>query len=156
MARVMRFQAQPILTAKVEGQALASDIPLSFWGGFDPDTGRIIDQRHPLAGQVATTAILVLPCGRGSCSGSGVLLEAIRNHTAPAAILLSRPDPIICLGAILGQELYGTFPAILLVPDADRLRITTGDTVAIDYDWITVTSHARKRPSPCTQGEGSG
>jgi predicted aconitase with swiveling domain len=98
----------------------------------------------------------VLPSGRGSCSGSGVLLEAIRNHTAPAAILLSRPDPIICLGAILGQELYGAFPAILHVHEADRLRITTGDTVDIEYDRINVTTHAKIRPSPCVRGEGSG
>jgi predicted aconitase with swiveling domain len=136
----MRFRGQPILSAGVSGIALVADVPLSFWGGFEPDTGLIIDQRHPLAGQSAMKAVLVLPSGRGSCSGSGVLLESVRNGTAPAAILMARLDPIISLGAILGEELYGTFPTIAIINDAERSQIATGDTIAIaDDGWITVT-----------------
>ncbi len=85
MDRVTVFPGQPVATGSARGEAVAADVPLSFWGGFDPETGVIIDRRHPLAGQLASGRVLVIPSGRGSCSGSGVLLEAIHNGTAPAA-----------------------------------------------------------------------
>jgi predicted aconitase with swiveling domain len=37
-----------------------------------------------------------------------VLAEAVRAGTAPAAIVLRDPDPIVALGAIVARELYGT------------------------------------------------
>lgn len=132
MARVISFAARPVVPREASGEALAADVPLSFWGGFDPDRGEIIDRRHPLAGCSATGRVLVIPFGRGSCSGSGVLLEAIHNGTAPAAILTSELDPIISLGAVLGHELYGDFPAVLVITDEQRGLIATGDFIDID------------------------
>ena len=141
MGHLTRFRAEPILPGQVSGTVLAADTPLSFWGGYDPATGQIIDQRHPLAGNNARNHILVIPSGRGSCSGSGVLLEAIRNGTAPRAIVISRVDPIICLGAILGDELYSSHPVIALVEDAVRERIATGDWLTIsETGQITISS----------------
>ena len=128
------IQATPILPGAVAGEILASDTPLSFWGGFDSATGEIIDRRHPLSGQNARNRILVLPSGRGSCSGSGVLLEAIRNGTAPLAIVTSRVDPIIALGAILGDQLYALYPVMVIVEDAERLLLRSGDRLSISED----------------------
>jgi predicted aconitase with swiveling domain len=143
MGPLIQFQGDPILAGEAAGEVLAADMPLSFWGGFDPQTGQIIDQRHPLTGQIASGRILVIPSGRGSCSGSGVLLEAIRNGTAPAAIITTRLDPIICLGAILGDELYGTHPAIIVADQSMTDHLTTGD-------WLTVTAdgHFTVNPFP--------
>ena len=36
MGRVTVVMGTAILAGIVEGEALASDTPLSFWGGFDP------------------------------------------------------------------------------------------------------------------------
>jgi predicted aconitase with swiveling domain len=131
---------QSVASGSARGEALAADVPLSFWGGFDPETGVIIDRRHPLAGQLATGRVLVIPSGRGSCSGSGVLLEAIHNGTAPAAIVTSRLDPVISLGCILGDELYASHPVLIVIPDQDRRGIQTGDMIEIDdRGVITVT-----------------
>jgi len=48
-----------------------------------------------------------------------VLAEAIRSGVAPAAILLGQNDPIIVLGALVAQQLYGTrMPVVLLDHDA--------------------------------------
>jgi predicted aconitase with swiveling domain len=80
----------------------------------------------------AAGSVLIIPAGRGSCSGSGVILEAIANGTAPAAIVLSQADPIICLGAILGEELYDRSPAVLVVSETERRQFAGGDTVTID------------------------
>jgi predicted aconitase with swiveling domain len=148
MAQLTSFKGEPILEKAMRGVAYAADTPLSFWGGFDPDTGMIIDQRHPLAGQNASGQILVIPAGRGSCSGSGVILEAIVNHTAPAAILISRVDPIIALGCILGAELYDACPALLVIADDDRQLIRTGDEISIsNTGWITIHRARSARPS---------
>jgi predicted aconitase with swiveling domain len=128
------------VAGSARAEALAADAPLSFWGGFDPETGIIIDRRHPLTGQLATGRVLVVPSGRGSCSGSGVLLEAIHNGTAPAAIITSRLDPVIGLGCILGDELYGRHPPMVVIPNQDRLQINTGDLVEVDdRGLVTVT-----------------
>jgi predicted aconitase with swiveling domain len=141
---MMRILGQPMLPGAASGEALAADVPLSFWGGLDPDTGAIIDKRHPLVGEVAAGRVLVLPAGRGSCSGSGVLLEAIRNGTAPVAIVTSRVDAIIALGAILGDELYARGPVTIVIPEHDRRAIASGDRVEIDEDgWLTVTPQRR-------------
>jgi predicted aconitase with swiveling domain len=124
--------ATAIVAGEAAGVALTASEPLSFWGGLNPDTGEIIDRRHPLSGQLVTGRVLVLPHGRGSCSASGVFLEAIRNGTAPAAVIVSRIDPIIGLGAILGEELYArTIPVVLVSPD-DRAAIADEDRVEIN------------------------
>jgi predicted aconitase with swiveling domain len=124
--------ATAIVSGEAAGVAITASEPLSFWGGLNPDTGEIIDRRHPLSGQIVTGRVLVLPHGRGSCSASGVFLEAIRNGTAPAAIIVSRIDPIIGLGAILGEELYERTIPILLVSADDRATIADGDSVEIN------------------------
>ena len=140
MASVTVVPGRSVAGGSARGEALVADIPLSFWGGFDPETGVIIDRRHPLAGQLATDRVLIIPSGRGSCSGSGVLLESIRNGTAPVGIITSRLDPVISLGCILGDELYASHPPFVVIPDRNRRRIETGDLIEIDdRGFVTVT-----------------
>ena len=116
------------------GRALVTNEPLSFWGGVDPRTGEIIDRHHPLRGECLTGRVLVLPHGRGSCSASGVLLEAIVGGTGPAAILTTRLDPILGLGSILADELHGlTVPVVVLDSD-DAACIRAGDEIAVEAD----------------------
>ena len=146
MGGVTAFSGQPVAGGSARGEAVAADVPLSFWGGFNPDTGIVIDRRHPLSGQKATGRVLVIPSGRGSCSGSGVLLEAIHNGTAPAAIITSRLDPVIGLGCILGDELYDSHPPMVVIPDRDRLRIESGDLIDVnDHGLVTVTRQKSDR-----------
>jgi predicted aconitase with swiveling domain len=128
---VTRLAGTPLVDGKATGIALVTDTPLSFWGGVDPHTGEIIDRRHPLDGEVIADRILILPSGRGSCSASGVLLESILNGTAPAGIVVSEIDPIIGLGAILGDELLGRTVPVVLVAAAERERSASGQSVSI-------------------------
>lgn len=122
-------EARTLVEGSAEGEVLVLDEPLSFWGGMDPATGRVIDPRHPQAGADVAGRVLVMPAGRGSSSSSSVLAEAIRAGTAPAAILLLEPDAIVALGAIVARELYGIAVPVVLVPGAPpavpgrRLRV---------------------------------
>jgi hypothetical protein len=97
------------------GTPIRLTAPLSFWGGTDNE-GRIVDAHHPQCGAVLTGRILLMESGRGSSSASSVLAEQIRARTAPAAIILSRPDPIIPLGALIAAELYDLNLPVVVAP----------------------------------------
>jgi predicted aconitase with swiveling domain len=132
MGIAVHIEGRFLVEGLAEGKVVASDEPISLWGGLDPATGEIIDRRHPLSGQIVSGRILSIPFGRGSCSASGVLLEAIHHDTAPAAIVVSRVDPILGLGAILGDELLGRQVPVVLVTEHDRQRLVSGMLVSID------------------------
>ena len=109
--------ARTLVAGTAVGPALVLDEPLSFWGGVDPQTGEVVDVRHPQHGANVTGRILVMPSGRGSSSSSSVLAEAIRAGTAPAAIVLGEADPILALGAIVARELYGKATPVVVAAD---------------------------------------
>jgi predicted aconitase with swiveling domain len=93
--------------------------PLSFWGGYDPATGRIIDRWHPDHGRSCAGRILAMRSSRGSSSGSSVLAEAIRAGVAPAAVLLAERDPVVTIGAMVAAELYGLACPVVVVGSGD-------------------------------------
>ena len=122
------------------GEALVSGVPISLWGGLDPETGEIIDRRHPLSGSIVTGRWLVVPHGRGSCSASGVFLESAHNGRAPCGVIVSQPDPIIGLGAILADEVLGIqIPMLQLDPDVWS-QITTGTSISYDGTHLSILS----------------
>jgi len=100
------------------GLVLASSVPLSLWGGVDPGRGEVIDRHHPLCGECITERVLVIPHGRGSCTDSVLLLEAIHAGQAPALIVLNRIDAIIALGAIATEEVLSLSVPIVVLDDA--------------------------------------
>ena len=110
------------------GPALVLSAPISFWGGIDAETGDVIDHSHPGLGQNVAGCILVMPSGRGSSSSSSVLAEAIRRGTAPAGILMERPDPILAVGAIVAEFLYEIRMPLVV---CDISRIASGDRITI-------------------------
>jgi len=110
-------EARALVPGTAEGMLLVLDQPLSFWGGLDPETGDVVDVRHPQLGANVVGRILVMPSGRGSSSSSSVLAEAIRAGTAPAAIVLGQADPILALGAIVARELYGKVTPVVVATD---------------------------------------
>jgi predicted aconitase with swiveling domain len=140
------LKGQVLVAGSVAGQAICSDVPLSFWGGVNPATGEVIDRRHPLFGRVLTGKVLVLPHGRGSCSASGVLFESIHNVTAPSAILVSHVDPIIALGSILGDEIYQQPIPLILISEDERAEIPNDAFIRVDVDGsVTVTEIEQKQ-----------
>ena len=115
----MTIAGEALTPGQARGTTLVLDEPISFWGGVDENTGRVIDTHHPQSGASVTGTILVLRCGRGSSSSSSVLAECLRNGVGPAAIVLAEPDPILALGALVAGELYATeIPVVVLPPDA--------------------------------------
>ena len=111
--------ARSILGGRAEGPVLATEEPLSFWGGVDPATGRIIDVHHPLHGQCITGAVLMMPSTRGSCTGSGVLLDLALTGRAPAALVFCEAEDVVTLGALIAAGMFGhPLPVLRLSPGA--------------------------------------
>jgi uncharacterized protein len=121
-----------LVPGRARGVAIVLDEPLSFWGGLNPDTGRIIDAHHPQVGAEIAGHVLVMPAGRGSSSSPSVLAEAIRAGHGPAAIVLRDPDPIVALGAIVAVELYGIAVPVVVGDPAGYRAIVTGAMVSVD------------------------
>ncbi|HJS27237.1 MAG TPA: DUF126 domain-containing protein [Actinomycetota bacterium] len=133
-------EARTLVPGTGRGEVLVLDEPLSFWGGVDPATGEVIDVRHPQRGANVAGRVLLMASGRGSSSSSSVLAEAVRAGTAPAAIVLAEPDPILALGAIVARELYGREVPIVVSSGRD---VRDGDVVTV----LAETSVAEILPS---------
>ena len=132
MARVIA--GRPIVAGVADGEALVTSEPLSFWGGFDFQTGTIIDRHHPLVGVRASGRVLAVPFSKGSSTTTAVLLEAVRAHTAPAAIVTTGTDAFFALASIVAETMYGrSFPVIALNP-ADFGSLRTGTRLRIERD----------------------
>lgn len=118
---------------------LVLDAPISFWGGVDPATGKIIDARHPQNAEAIGGRALCLPGTIGSSGASSVLLELVHRGKAPAALILDHPDAILLLGLIAAGEMGWRHPiAVRLGKDAfprlkDRVvTVHTDGRISID------------------------
>ena len=101
----------------VDSDIVICDEGLSFWGGVDPNTGVIIDTHHSNCGEKLSGKIVLMPTSRGSCSGSGVLLQLAQNGNAPAALIFRETEDILTLGAMIAERLFDKNIAVLrLVP----------------------------------------
>lgn len=113
------MNARSILAGVADGTIIACSEALSFWGGVDPGSGCVIDVHHPLHGQCLTGAILLMPTSRGSCSGSGVLLDLALTGRAPAALIFSEAEDVLTLGALVAAEMFDrSLPVLRVTQDA--------------------------------------
>ncbi len=108
--------------------ALTLAEPLSFWGGYDPTTGTILDVHHPQSGQCLAGHIVIMPGARGSAGTPACIAEAIRRGVAPAGFILGTPDVNIATGTLIARSLYGA-----------ACPVVTAD--AHDYDILIAAGH---------------
>lgn len=128
------IQGRVVVPGEASGELLVSTQPLSFWGGYDHQTGEIIDRRHPLSGRIAAGRILAIPNTVGSSTTTAVLLEAVRAGTAPAALLTTSIDSFLALASIVAEEMYGRpIPIAALSPEQFE-KLETGGNVSLRMD----------------------
>jgi predicted aconitase with swiveling domain len=119
-----------IFHGTVQGEALVTSQPISFFGGVDPETGVVVERGHSLEGQSITGKVLVFPTGRGSTVGSYTLYRLKMNRHAPIAILNTECETIIAVGCIIAE-----------IPCVDQLPIhiiTPGSLIRIDGDLVNI------------------
>ena len=132
----MILKGKVVIPGEARGKALVSDEPLSFWGGYDWQTGEIIDRRHKLSGALAKDRILAVPFTRGSSTTTAVLLEAIRAKTAPAAILTTDVDFFFALASVVADELYASPLPLVALAEIDFRLLRTGEEVRVSRDGM--------------------
>jgi predicted aconitase with swiveling domain len=139
------MSGRPVVSARADGEALVTSEPLSFWGGYDFASGRIIDTHHPLAGVCAAGRVLAVPFTKGSSTTTAVLLEAVRAGTAPAAILTTGVDSFFALASIAADVMYGRpFPVVALDPE-QFATLETGMRVSVEPDGTIRYSRSANR-----------
>lgn len=139
----MTFEGEALTSGQASGKTLVLDEPISFWGGVDENTGRVIDTHHPQLGASVAGVVLVLRCGRGSSSSSSVLAECLRNGVGPAAIVLAEPDPILALGALVAAELYGVAMPVVVLGAAAYEACAAARALAIEAREVGVRAVVR-------------
>jgi predicted aconitase with swiveling domain len=120
----VKLSGRVIFQGKAEGIALATSSPMSFYGGVNPETGEVIERGHELQGQSVRGKVLVFPNGKGSTVGSYVLYRLKKNGAAPSAILNSKCETIVAVGAIISE-----IPCVDMI---DIGGIVTGVRVDVD------------------------
>ena len=123
------LKGRKVIGGKAEGEAVVTRQPVSFLGGVNPDKGIVVEKGHELEGQSLTGKVFIFPHGKGSTAGPYIIYAMAKRKTAPAAMINVEAEPIIAVGAAMGN-----------IPLVDRLdpnpleAIATGDYVKIDGD----------------------
>ena len=126
----MKQKGRKIYKGIAEGEAIVTKDGISFYGGVDPDTGKVVEVGHELENQSITGKILVFPTGKGSTVGSYTLYRMKKNNTAPAAIVNEQIDTIIAVGCIISE--------IPCVDKIDVNKIKTGQKIVVNGSEGTV------------------
>jgi len=126
----MKLKGRKIYKGIAEGEAIVTKDGISFYGGVDPDTGKVVEVGHELEGQSITGKILVFPTGKGSTVGSYTLYRMKKNNTAPVAIVNEQIDTIIAVGCIISE--------IPCVDKIDVNEIKTGQKIVVNGSEGTV------------------
>ena len=122
----MILRGRTVVSGKSRGVALVSSKPISFLGGVDPDTGKIIEKDHDLLGKSIKAMVLCFPNGHGSTVGSYVLYSLAKRGLAPKAIINKVADPVVVVGAIIAD--------VPMIDQVDIEKIKSGDQIEVDAE----------------------
>ncbi|MDE0730982.1 MAG: DUF126 domain-containing protein [Longimicrobiales bacterium] len=137
-----------LVPGSAEGRLLRLRAPISLWGGVNPRSGVIIDPRHPDYGTSIAGMVLAIPGGVGSSSSSAIMLELLREGTAPAAVIMGCADAILALGVLVSIELgYAACP-VLEVELTALEGFSEGSLLTITSEGMVFETLAPISPSP--------
>ena len=91
-----------------------------------------------------------MPSSRGSCSGSGVLLQLARNNLAPAAIVFTEAEEILTLGAIIAAKLFDSPVAILRLPSKIYEELSYANFAEIKHNTLEFSNKSIPLTRPNT------
>ena len=129
---VVNIEARVLIPGCAIGPAMVLDETLSFWGGFNPLNGEVIDVHHPQFQQLVGGSILFIPQSRGSAGTPGGIAETLRNGSGPLAFVLGEADVNISVGTLVANRLYDLEIPVLEISLAAMEQISSGDYVTID------------------------
>jgi uncharacterized protein len=135
-----KYTCRPISEGAGEGEALLSTDALCF-AMCEADTGCVLEKGHCLDGRSVAGKVLVMPTGKGSSvvQADG-LYRLITKDTAPAAVVIQTPEPVL-VSTIIAMEV----PLVDTVDPAFYDDVEEGDHVVVDA--VAGTLVLRKKAS---------
>jgi len=123
----LHYTCRPISEGKGEGEALLSTDALCF-AMCEADTGCVLEKGHCLDGRSVAGKVLVMPTGKGSSvvQADG-LYRLITKDTAPAAVVIQTPEPVL-VSTIIAMEV----PLVDTVDPAFYDNVEEGDHITVD------------------------
>ena len=120
---------------EIEGIAMVTDVPITYLGYVNRDSGVIEEVGHPLDGQAIEDKILIYPKGSGSTVAPYVLMGLIYTNKGPRAIVnrdvCSLTLPACSLLDLPYSHGFEEDPC-LAVNDGDKIRVSKdGDKVTL-------------------------
>ena len=113
----------------VEGTALVTDVPITYLGYVNRDTGVIEEKGHPLDGVAIEDTVLIYPKGSGSTVAPFVLMGLIYTGKGPKAIINCDVCPLTLPAASLLNVPYAHGFA-----SNPTLDINNGDRVSVSLE----------------------
>jgi predicted aconitase/predicted aconitase with swiveling domain len=116
----------------VRGRAMVTDVPITYLGYVNRDTGIIEEGGHPLDGVAIEDTILIYPKGSGSTVAPFVLMGLIYTGKGPKAIVNRDVCPLTLPACSLLNLPYGHgFDAdpCMEINDGDEIEMTLADGV---------------------------
>jgi predicted aconitase with swiveling domain len=124
---------------RAEGEALVSQMPLSWAPCSILNDGTIKMVGNPVSGQNVKDKIVVYPTVTGSTSGAfGLLFKIKGTHNGPAGIICQKVHTIDVSGAIAGH-----------IPSVDSLEVDPLTNIKTG-DWVTIEADDYDKPAKVT------
>ena len=128
---------------RVRGKALVTDVPITYLGYVNRDTGVIEEPGHPLDGVAIEDTVLIYPKGSGSTVAPYVLMGLIYTGKGPRAVV----NRDVCPLTLPACSLLG-LPYAHGFDDDPCLTINSGDTVELVRTSEGVSLKVVERASP--------
>jgi predicted aconitase with swiveling domain len=116
----------------VRGRAMVTDVPITYLGYVNRDTGVVEEFGHPLDGRAIGDSILIYPKGSGSTVAPYVLMGLLYTGKGPKAIINSDVCPLTLPACSLLNVPYGHAfdnDPCMGVNDGDLIEMTSRDGV---------------------------
>lgn len=137
------MKARKIMSGKASAKAVVCSCPLSFLGGVDQTSGRILEPECESKDLSVSGKVLCFPFGKGSTVGSYSLYQLKLDGRAPAALVNDSAEPIVATGAIISD--------VPMVDGVDVTLLRTGDDLTVDADagLLEVSNAVEKHVVTC-------
>ncbi|MED5291747.1 MAG: DUF126 domain-containing protein, partial [Candidatus Thermoplasmatota archaeon] len=120
----------------IEGRAMVTDVPITYLGYVNRDTGVIEETGHPLDGRAIEDTILIYPKGSGSTVAPYVLMGLLYENKGPLGIINRDVCPLTLPACSLLDVPYGhgfDEDPCMAINDGDLIRFKReGDRVSIE------------------------
>ncbi len=126
------IQGRVLVSGLASGPAMVLDETLSFWGGFNPVNGEIIDVHHPQHEARVGKSILFVSQSRGSAGTPAAIAETLRNGSGPAAFVLSNTDINIAVGVMVANRLYDLNVPVIEISLSQMAQVYNGTNFCIN------------------------